>query len=323
VGARRTMPGLWWQPHPAIYLDPTYWAELQRRNAISALLGGSVDLNTCRQETAGLSAGGTSGGLLNAAATVPGAAPTASIWPDYLHDCEEHKMNDATGSRRRLRRSGGLTVLVAAVTIGLAACGGGFTQQVASLGPSSSGNGSGNSTGSGNGSGSSTAAGSAGNPTQLVDEWASCMRSHGDPDQSAPAIDANKVIHVTIPRGVPGGIFGYNGQTGSGPGRFCAAYLNAASTALRGGKSAPAGPSQAQELKYAECMRANGVSNYPDPTGSGATSLSNLDPNGPTFENAEKVCYRQTGVAGLGDASSQPGDIVPNLPGNSGSSPNG
>ena len=33
-------------PNPAIYLDPTYWKELQRRNTI----GLSVDLNWWRQE---------------------------------------------------------------------------------------------------------------------------------------------------------------------------------------------------------------------------------------------------------------------------------
>jgi hypothetical protein len=34
-------------PNPAIYLDPTYWTELQRRNTIQ---GNVVDLNTYRQE---------------------------------------------------------------------------------------------------------------------------------------------------------------------------------------------------------------------------------------------------------------------------------
>ena len=29
-----------------------------------------------------------------------------------------------------------------------------------------------------------------GNATQLVDEWAACMRSHGDPNQADPIIDA-------------------------------------------------------------------------------------------------------------------------------------
>jgi hypothetical protein len=35
------------RPNPAIFLDPAYWAELQRRNAIHAI---HIDLNTYRQE---------------------------------------------------------------------------------------------------------------------------------------------------------------------------------------------------------------------------------------------------------------------------------
>jgi hypothetical protein len=34
-------------PNPAIYLDPAYWAELQRRNAAT---GGGVDLDSLRQQ---------------------------------------------------------------------------------------------------------------------------------------------------------------------------------------------------------------------------------------------------------------------------------
>ena len=37
-------------PNPAIFLDPAYWAELHRRNAIWAHLGSHVDLKTYRQQ---------------------------------------------------------------------------------------------------------------------------------------------------------------------------------------------------------------------------------------------------------------------------------
>jgi hypothetical protein len=37
-------------PNPVIFLDPAYWAELHRRNAIWARLGSRVDLNTFRQQ---------------------------------------------------------------------------------------------------------------------------------------------------------------------------------------------------------------------------------------------------------------------------------
>ena len=38
-----------------------------------------------------------------------------------------------------------------------------------------------------------------GNPTELLDDWAACMQSHGDPDQADPTIDTNNVIHVSSP----------------------------------------------------------------------------------------------------------------------------
>jgi hypothetical protein len=38
------------RPNPAIYLDPTYWAELQRRNAIGGKGGQGIDLTTYLQD---------------------------------------------------------------------------------------------------------------------------------------------------------------------------------------------------------------------------------------------------------------------------------
>src|SRR5262249_51469690 len=126
------------------------------------------------------------------------------------------------GMQKAYQRAGGLAVLAAATAIGLAACGGSGSPRVASL--SNSG---------GNGSGSTTTTLPKGNPTQLLDEWATCMRNHGDPDQVDPTIDANKVIHITFPASASG-----NGPASFGKGSNdpCQAYLTAASTALRGGK---------------------------------------------------------------------------------------
>lgn len=52
---------------------------------------------------------------------------------------------------------------------------------------------------------------------------------------------------------------------------------------------------QQDALKFSECMRAHGVSNYPDPGSNGAISISGgpgsgLDPNSPTFQSAQKAC---------------------------------
>jgi len=94
------------------------------------------------------------------------------------------------------RRRGGLVVLVAGASIGLAACSASSSPQVASLGKN-------------RGDGSvSTATVPAGSPTQLLDEWATCMRSHGNPDQVDPTVDAIKVIQITLGGAYAGGIRG-------------------------------------------------------------------------------------------------------------------
>ena len=212
---------------------------------------------------------------------------------------------------RTYRRSGGLAVLAAAAAIGLAACGGGSTTpHVASVGGSSGSN-----RGSSPPSGGSATTGSNGNPAQLLQQWTSCMRSHGDPGQADPTIDASKVIHVTMPASIHGGVYGYNGQTGSGPGRFCQTYINDATNALNGGHP-QAGPTLAGMLKFAKCMRANGVPQFPDPNGS-AFNLGALHPTSPTFQNANKKCAKQTGVRGMpGSGPPQPGDVDPTYSGN-------
>ncbi len=70
------------------------------------------------------------------------------------------------------------------------------------------------------------------------------------------------------------------------------------------GSSAPAGTSGANNtaanaqkaVKFAECMRSNGVSEFPDPGASGSLTIdgivngSSLDPNTPAFKQALSAC---------------------------------
>jgi hypothetical protein len=187
------------------------------------------------------------------------------------------------------RRSTGLAAIAALAAIGLAGCGGSGSPHVASLGNSSNINNSG-----------STTTLPKGNPTQLLDQWATCMRSHGDPGQVDPTIDANGVIHITVPStsNGPDVLGGPNG--GSSP---CSAYLTAASTALRGGHPLQK-PDPAKLEKFAQCMRAHGIPDFPDPSGGGLSIQihpgSDLDPHNPTFQNASKLCAKKTGVPGIG-----------------------
>lgn len=195
------------------------------------------------------------------------------------------------------RRWGGLVVLAGAA-IGLAACSGPSSPHVASLGKTS-----------GDGSVSTTTM-PARSPTQLLDEWATCMRSHGDPDQVDPTVDATKVIQITL-----GGHDGVGGENGA-----CGSYLSAAQTALGGGTPA-ASSSEATALKFAQCMRSNGVPTYPDPTTGNnqtvhASSGSDLNPANPTFQAASSLCTKKTGyVSKFSTGAAQPGSINLNMAG--------
>ena len=202
------------------------------------------------------------------------------------------------------RRLGGLVILVAGAAIGLAACSGPTSPRVASLG-----------TNSGDDSVSTTTV-PARSPTQLLDEWATCMRSHGDPDQVDPTVDATKVIQITL-----SGADGVRGENGA-----CGAYLSAAQTALGGG-TAPASSDEATALKFAQCMRANGVPTYADPTtGTNqvqhANSGSDLNPANPTFQAASTLCTKKTGyVSKFSSGTPQPGSINLNMEGGFGGKP--
>ncbi|MGO9873309.1 MAG: hypothetical protein ACLPVY_05865 [Acidimicrobiia bacterium] len=194
--------------------------------------------------------------------------------------------------------------VAATVTFGLAGCGSSSSPQVASLGHS-------NTTDP-----SSTTTLPKGNPTQLLDEWASCMRGNGTPNVADPTIDANGVIHIVMPAQAGGqgqslsvGAGGNAGGPGGGP---CGAYLNAATSALRGGTPLQK-PDPAKLLKFSECMRAGGIPDFPDPSGDGIHLSggpgSDLNPNNPTFQSASKLCAKKAGVPMLAGGAAPRGAI--------------
>jgi hypothetical protein len=168
----------------------------------------------------------------------------------------------------------------------------------------------------------STSAGHV-NPTELLDEWATCTRSHGDPDQVDPTITANGVIDVRYPTG-------YNPKTEGGSGSIsaCNSYLTAASAAL-GGEPPVRNPSKM--LAFSECMRANGIPDFPDPTNTGGTyhfpiglhfnnngtpvaalgTPADLDPTNPTLQSGAQLCAQKVGAPQWGyTPGSAPGSIV-------------
>jgi hypothetical protein len=95
-------------------------------------------------------------------------------------------------------------------------------------------------------------------------------------------------------------------MTYSKPARTAVALVLIATTIPIGacGSSAPAGTSSGDHtaanaqkaVKFAECMRSNGVSKFPDPEASGSFTIdgvvngSSLDPNSPGFKRAISAC---------------------------------
>jgi hypothetical protein len=212
-----------------------------------------------------------------------------------------------TTSRVRGRRFSGLAILVvAAAAIGLAGCGAGTADSphVASVGHTG---GSSSRSDSGRRS-STTTAPTAGNPTQLMDEWAACMRVHGDPNQTDPIIDQYGVINIIMPTGSEALSSEVHGSTGP-----CSQYEVEAENALRAAHPVAPPPDQAQMVQYTDCMRTHGVPNYPDPGADGKTDFNGtgVDPSSPFFENANNVCGKQIDapawwIAGTGP----PGDVT-------------
>jgi hypothetical protein len=192
--------------------------------------------------------------------------------------------------------------LLACLVLLSAGCGGSKAPTVANIATKST-----PATATGLGAGTAPTSLAKGNPNQLLEEWAACMRNHGDPNQPDPTIDSNKVIHIT-----------YSGKGLFAPGspNACPGYIGAATTALRGGRPLPK-PDPAKLLKFSECMRANGIPDFPDPSNGGLLITdkpgSDLAPSNPTFQNASKLCAQRTGLQGLG-GTPQPGAIEVNGP---------
>jgi hypothetical protein len=240
-----------------------------------------------------------------------------SVYSVYSEASDERRR----GGRARASKYGPrpLAFVLVAAAVVLAACsspasssGGTSSPTVASLGSSgslgSSSQGGGGSQPKSGGS-STTTLPKGGDATRLVDEWASCMRRHGDPNQVDPTIDIHGVINIMIGAGasqalaneVKGGVDQQTGQ--------CSQYLSAAQRVLREQFPVSPPPDNSALLNYAECMRANGVPGYPDPSGE-RTDLRGIDTNSPTFIKANDTCGKQIDApAWWIDGWGPPGDV--------------
>ena len=110
-------------------------------------------------------------------------------------------------------------------------------------------------------------------------QFAKCMRAHGVSNFPDPSSNGQLTIK------------------GTGIDIHSPAFQNA-STACQsltpGGPGSPSGQksllSTAQQLALAKCMRAHGVSNFPDPTASGAMPAGRVNLNSPLVQQAFQKC---------------------------------
>lgn len=177
---------------------------------------------------------------------------------------------------RQIRwRAGPLLAVIAASVLAMAACG-----DDSSDGDSATASG---------GSGTSSA-----NSDRAV-EYSECMRENGVPNFPDPENG-----RITLRVGPDSGIDPNSEE-------YKAAEEACRSKAPQGGTSGgdqAGGQMEEQVLRYAECMRANGVPDYPDPEVSGGRVSMRLPPgvdtNSEQFQSAEREC--QSILQGLGGA---------------------
>jgi hypothetical protein len=217
------------------------------------------------------------------------------------------RLSPMNGNQWRRRRLGALAVLVATTALALAACSGsGDSPQVASLSSSPAANspaaGTSPETGTSPGTGTVQEAANLG---QLVDEWAACERVHGDPNQADPTIDANGVIYISVPVNVTpvGDIHDLTGT--------CTGYLAQAQSELRAANPVAPPPDQSELLKYVNCMRTNGVPNYPYPNGDQANfNGTGINPDSPAVVRVSDLCGKKIGAPTWWiNGTNTPGDI--------------
>jgi hypothetical protein len=124
-------------------------------------------------------------------------------------------------------------------------------------------------------------------------KFSTCMRKHGVTNFPDP----NSEGLITIDSGM-----------GIDPGSpaFKSAQNVCDKLLPNGGRPTPAQIAQQQQqlLAFSACMRAHGLKDFPDPSNGGLRLSvhpgSDLDPNSPTFQNAQKACRKYMPFKGGG-----------------------
>jgi hypothetical protein len=188
---------------------------------------------------------------------------------------------DVTPRRRPIGLRPHATLLGGALLAGalvLAGCGGGSgSPGVASAGtPTTS---------------KSSASGSSAKASPLA--FSQCMRAHGIPDFPDPNGNGQLLFQ--------GG--GSGSDLNPSSPQFQAAQNDCKSLAPGGPTARTGRKNRANALKFSECMRKHGITNFPDPNSQGGIELQggaggSLDPKSPQFQSAQSACFHYLGFKG-------------------------
>jgi hypothetical protein len=145
------------------------------------------------------------------------------------------------------------------------------------------------------GSGTASAS-SASSKRDAMLTFAQCMRTHGVPNFPDPGSNGSGGIMIQQRAG-SGASMSVNGVAVQAP-AFQAAMQSCRKDLPNGGHPPPLSASRrAAMLRFSQCMRAHGVTNFPDPTfgqGGGVRigfgPSSGINPQSPAFQAAQKAC---------------------------------
>jgi hypothetical protein len=121
-------------------------------------------------------------------------------------------------------------------------------------------------------------------------KYSGCIRSNGVTDFPDPRVGSNGLPSWTSSASDPSADI--HSPAGRAAQRACKKEL----PNLAPQTSAEKARANSTALKYATCMRSNGVPDFPDPNGQGLIQIKNatgtLDASSPQFQKAETACQR-------------------------------
>jgi hypothetical protein len=208
-------------------------------------------------------------------------AQARSAAPEREHDMYDNHAHggEHRGKRReRLRRAGLLAAALACLALVAAAC----------SSPASPGTGAG-------------PAGGSARHSELA--YSRCMRAHGIKDFPDPSAQGGIDLN-----GGPGSDLNPSSPQFKAANNACKSLLPP-QHALSPAQQAKV---RAQALRYSRCMRAHGISDFPDPDSQGQLQIKaqpggDLDPNNPLYKAADKACRQYMPGGGKGTSNSSNG----------------